>query len=160
MRLVTLMTVVVMSVAAQAVEPFAMRDVKLLDSPFLENNRRHAAFLLTLEPDRLMHNMHAGCGMQPKAPLYGGWERTGLAGHTLGHYLSAVSLQYASTGDRRFKQRADYVVSEMAVCQAKYGTGYIGAMGPETNERKAARGPQDRRRRKHQPLLGAVVYPA
>ena len=138
MRRLLLMTILT-GAAAQAAEPFAMRDVKLLDSPFLENNRRHSAFLLTLEPDRLMHNMHVGCGMEPKAPLYGGWEQTGLAGHTLGHYLSAVSLEYAATGDRRFKQRADYVVSEMAVCQAKYGTGYIGAMGPDFERHVRAR---------------------
>jgi DUF1680 family protein len=128
--------VVTVSSSVQAAAPFAMRDVKLLDSPFLDNCQRHAAFLLTLEPDRLMHNMHAGCGMTPKAPLYGGWEQTGLAGHSLGHYLSALSLHYAATGDERFKQRADYIVSEMAVCQAKYGSGYIGAMG-QNKERKA-----------------------
>ena len=125
-----------LSVSLQAAVPFELRDVRLLESPFLENRERHAAFLLSLEPDRLMHNMHAGCGLSPKGPLYGGWEKTGLAGHSLGHYLSAVSLHYAATGDERFKQRADYIVSEMAVCQDRYGTGYIGAMGAN-KERKA-----------------------
>jgi hypothetical protein len=35
-----------------------------------------------------------------------------LTGHIAGHYLSAVSLMYAATGDIRFKQRADYIVKE------------------------------------------------
>jgi len=53
-----------------------------------------------------------------------------VAGHTVGHYLTAISQQYAATGDKRFKDRVDYIVSEMAECQARYGDGYIGALRP------------------------------
>lgn len=34
-----------------------------------------------------------------------------LTEHIAGHYLSAVSMMYASTGDVRFKQRADDMVT-------------------------------------------------
>ena len=34
---------------------------------------------------------------------------------------------YAATGDDRFKQRADYLVSELKAVQDKQGDGYIGA---------------------------------
>ncbi len=91
---------------------------------------RNAAYLLSLDPDRLLHNFRLYAGLRPKAKVYGGWESAGLAGHTLGHYLTALSQQYAATGDRRFKERLDYIVSEVAACQSAYGDGYVGGLPP------------------------------
>ena len=110
--------------------PFSLGDVKLLDSPFKKAMDLNAAYLLSLEPDRLLHNTRLYAGLKPKAELYGGWESMGVAGHTLGHYLTALSQQYIATGDTRFKERIDYIVSEMAQCQALYGDGYVGALPP------------------------------
>ena len=110
--------------------PFALGDVRLLDSPFKAAMERNAAYLLSIEPDRLLHNTRLYAGFAPKGEIYGGWESAGIAGHTLGHYLTAISQQYAATGDARFKARIDYIVSEMADCQKAYGDGYIGALPP------------------------------
>jgi DUF1680 family protein len=121
-------------VAATAVtpvaRPFSLGDVRLLDSPFKDAMERNARYLLSIEPDRLLHNTREFAGFAPKGELYGGWERLGIAGHTLGHYLTAISQQYAATGDERFRKRIDYIVSEMAECQVAYGDGYIGALPP------------------------------
>lgn len=116
--------------AAVVARPFPLQEVQLLDSPFKANMERNAAYLLSLEPDRLLHNTRKQCGLEPKAPVYGGWESLGFAGHTLGHYLTALSQQYAATGDPRFRERIDYIVGEMAECQARYGDGYVGAARP------------------------------
>ncbi len=110
--------------------PFPLGDVRLLDSPFKEAMERNAAYLLSLDPDRLLHNTREYAGLKPKGKVYGGWESMGIAGHTLGHYLTAMSQQYAATGDERFRKRIDYTVSEMAECQESYGDGYIGALPP------------------------------
>ena len=69
-------------------------------------------------------------GLPQKAQPYGGWDGGGrnLTGHIAGHHLSAVSLMYVATGDERFKQRADYIVSELKVVQDKNGDGYLGAL--------------------------------
>src|ERR1700677_2690391 len=107
--------------------PFPLGDVRLLDSPFRDAMERNAAYLLSIDPDRLLHNTLQYAGLKPKGDLYGGWERLGIAGHTLGHYLTALSQQYAATGDKRFRKRVEYIVSEMARCQEIYGDGYIGA---------------------------------
>jgi DUF1680 family protein len=115
---------------APAAQPFALGEVRLLDSPFKAAMERNAAYLLSIEPDRLLHNARAYAGLPPKAEAYGGWETFGIAGHTLGHYLTALSQQYAATGDARFRARIDYIVSEMALCQASYRDGYIGALQP------------------------------
>jgi len=105
-----------------AVEPFDLSEVKLLDSPFKQAMDLNASYLLSLEPDRFLHYFRVNAGLQPKAPAYGGWESpTTGAGRCLGHYLSALSLQYRATGDSRFKERVDYIVSELAICQRTNG---------------------------------------
>jgi DUF1680 family protein len=112
------------------VEPFALRQVELLASPFKAAMERNARYLLELDADRLLHNTRKYAGLQPKGELYGGWEARGVAGHTLGHYLTALSQQYAATGDARMRSRIAYIVKEMAECQKAYGDGYIGALPP------------------------------
>ena len=104
------------------VEPFDLSEVKLLESPFKQAMDLNARYLLSLEPDRFLHYFRVNAGLQPKAPAYGGWEApTTGAGRCLGHYLSALSLQYRATGDTRFKERVDYIVSELALCQQTNG---------------------------------------
>lgn len=111
-------------------EPFALSQVELLASPFKVAMERNAKYLLEIDADRLLHNTRKYAGMEPKAPLYGGWEARGVAGHTLGHYLTALSQQYAATRDTRFKERIAYIIREMAQAQQAYGDGYIGALPP------------------------------
>ncbi len=108
--------------------PFDLRDVKVTDGPFQAAMDLNARYLLSLEPDRFLHYFRAEAGLQPKAPPYGGWESpTTGAGRCLGHYLSALSLQYRASGDQRFKGRIDYTVSQLADCQEANGGGYLSA---------------------------------
>jgi len=109
-------------------EPFNLREVQLLKSPFLHAMQMNARYLLMLEPDRLLHRFRLYAGLRPKAPAYGGWESMGVSGHTLGHYLSACSMHYAATGDDTFRKRVDYIVGELALCQQKHGNGYVSAI--------------------------------
>jgi uncharacterized protein len=113
-----------------AAEPFELRQVRLLASPFRAAMERNAKYLLELDPDRLLHNARRYAGLRPKGALYGGWEARGVAGHTLGHYLTALSQQYAAAGDSRFRRRVAYVVEELEECQRAYGDGYVGALPP------------------------------
>ena len=111
---------------------FPLGEVRLGDGPFLDAQRRDADYLLRLEPDRMLHNFRVNAGLSPKAPVYGGWESQEpwvdirCHGHTLGHYLTASSCMFASTGDSRFSDRVDYIVSELAECQKKTG-GWLAA---------------------------------
>ena len=107
-------------------KPFPMEQVDLLDSPFRDALRRDVEYLLRLEPNRLLHNFHELAGLEPKGPLYGGWESRQIAGHSLGHYLSALSLYYAKqSGDdvnqqiraQRVEERIHYIVDELARAQ-------------------------------------------
>lgn len=110
---------------------FNVSDVQLLDGPFLEAMKADVSYLLKIEPDRLLSEFRVHSGLKAKGEKYGGWETSGLAGHTLGHYLSALALHYASTGDKEFLKRANYMVDELYECQQARKTGYIGAIPNE-----------------------------
>ena len=118
-------------IAAARLRPFDLADVQLGDGPFLHAQRMTEAYLVALQPDRMLHNFRVNAGLQPRAPVYGGWESEptwadiNCHGHTLGHYLSACALAYRSTGDQRFKRRIDYIAEELAACQDAAGTGLV-----------------------------------
>ena len=113
------------------VESFPLQNVRLLEGPFLQAQQRDEKYLLQLEPDRMLHNFRVNAGLEPKAPVYGGWESVQpwvnirAHGHTLGHYLTACSLMYASTGKTPFKQRVAYIVGELQECQGAGKHGLI-----------------------------------
>lgn len=111
--------------AQNAMHPFPLGAVRLKPSHFLDAVEANRAYLHRLEPDRLLHNYRKFAGLEPKAEAYGGWEADTIAGHTLGHYLTACALIYAQTGDAECKNRVDYIVSELARCQQKSPDGYV-----------------------------------
>jgi DUF1680 family protein len=79
----------------------------------------------------MLHNFRVNAGLKPKAPVYGGWESVQpwieikCHGHTLGHYISACAMMFASTGDQRFKHRVDYIVDDLHECQVAGKSGLI-----------------------------------
>jgi len=111
--------------------PFSLTDVKLLDGPFKHATDLNIQTLLNYEPDRLLANFRAEAGLKPKAMHYMGWENETLAGHSLGHYLSGLSLMYQTTGNPEFLKRVNYIVEELKACQDAEGDGYIGAVPGE-----------------------------
>lgn len=110
---------------------FDLKDVRVTDGPFKHAMDMDAAYLLELEPDRLLHRFDKNAGLPVKGEIYGGWESEGISGHTLGHYLSACSMMYAASSDARFKDRVTYIVNELAKCQAARKTGYVGGIPNE-----------------------------
>jgi DUF1680 family protein len=107
------------------VSALPMPDVRLLPSPFGSAVEINRAYLKRVDMDRLLHNFRKFAGLKPKGELYGGWEQDTIAGHSLGHYLSAVSLMHAQTGDPEMKARAAYIISELAIAQGAQGDGYV-----------------------------------
>ncbi|WP_420141602.1 beta-L-arabinofuranosidase domain-containing protein [Sphingomonas sp.] len=105
--------------------PFPLSAVRLRPSPFLDAIEANRRYLIALEPDRLLHNFRKHAGLEPKGAIYGGWESDTIAGHTLGHYLSALALMHAQTGDVECRRRVDYIVDELAACQAASPDGYV-----------------------------------
>src|SRR5215471_11763766 len=111
--------------------PLPLSAVRLTGGPLKRAQDLDAEYLLKLEPDRMMAGYRLRAGLKPKADGYGGWDSPNgkqLTGHIAGHYLSAASLMFAATGDPRFKQRVDYLVTELKEVQDKRGNGYLGAI--------------------------------
>ncbi|MBQ2875273.1 MAG: glycoside hydrolase family 127 protein [Bacteroidales bacterium] len=97
-------------------EHFDIKDVRLSESAFKKAQDMDIRYLLSLDPDRLLAPYMKEAGLEPKAENYTNWENTGLDGHIGGHYLSALSYMYASTGNQEIKERLDYYISELKRC--------------------------------------------
>ncbi len=110
--------------------PLPLDRVRLTGGPLQEAQLRDLRTLLGLEPDRMLAFYRKEAGLEPKARGYGGWDGGGrnLTGHLAGHYLSAVSLMFAATGDPRLEERATTIVTELAEVQAAHGDGYLSAL--------------------------------
>jgi DUF1680 family protein len=113
---------------ACAAERFPLADVRLGAGPFRDAQDANLTYLLGLDPDRLVAPFRREAGLAPRKPSYGNWESSGLDGHMGGHYLSAMALMYASTGDAEIKRRLDYMVAELKACQQANGNGYLGGI--------------------------------
>lgn len=116
------------------------RNITLLSSVFSQSEKIGREYLDGVDIDRLLspifeaHNMPA----PNNAKRYGGWERKSannwekspetfsLAGHSLGHFLSALSECYAKSGDEKLKQKILYIVSQLESVQSNAKSGYIG----------------------------------
>lgn len=125
-----------------AAEPFSLHQVRLLDGPFHDAMLRTQKYLLEIDSDRLLHNFRMNAEIASTAKPLGGWEAPDveLRGHSLGHFLSACALMYASTGDERFKSKAERIVEELAKIQQAlpsrgFNPGYLSAFPEEFFDR-------------------------
>ena len=128
-------------------EPFTLADVSLAPSVATRSQDQMLNFLRVYPVDRVLAVFRRNAGLDTKgAQAPGSWEGFGAAteeawgpapdypypgttttrpktanllrGHWGGHFLSAVSLAYASTGEQVFKDKADQIVAGLAEVQA------------------------------------------
>jgi DUF1680 family protein len=114
---------------------FPLTNVRLLDGPFKHAQDLNVTTLLQYEEDRFLAPYLKEAGLTPKAQNYPNWESDGLDGHVGGHYLSAMAIHYASTGNTECLARMEYMISELKTCQdsnavryPEWGVGYIGGV--------------------------------
>ena len=89
--------------------PLPLDAVRLTGGPLKRAQDLDAQYLFGLAPARMLAPYRRRAGLPPNGEPYPGWDAGGrnLTGHICGHYLSAVSLMFAATGDSRFKDRAE-----------------------------------------------------
>ncbi len=107
-------------------QPAAMEQLRLTDSGvFYDNQERCLCYLLFLDADRMLYNFRKAFGFDTRgAAAPGGWEEPSglLRGHSTGHFLSALAHAFSSTGDVRFREKADYMITELCkLQQASHG---------------------------------------
>jgi len=119
---------VLLASSAHAATLFPLQQVRLLPSPFLDAQQTNQRYLLELDPDKLLAPYLREAGITPAKDSYGNWESTGLDGHLGGHYLSALALMHASTGDEEVLRRLNYFVTQLKLAQDKQADGYLGGI--------------------------------
>ena len=105
---------------------FSLSQVTLLDGPFKHAQDLNVEHLLQYDVDRLLQPFLKEAGLEPKGPAFPNW--AGLDGHVGGHYLSALAIHYASTGNQECKERMEYMLSELKRAQDANGNGYVGGV--------------------------------
>ena len=124
-----------------AVYSFDLQDVRLLDSRFRRNMEREEAWLLSLDVSRLLHSFRTNAGVPSgleggysQGKKLAGWESLDceLRGHITGHILSGLAFLFASTGDIKYKRKADSLVKGLSeVQEALNQDGYLSAFPQE-----------------------------
>ncbi|MFI6785633.1 beta-L-arabinofuranosidase domain-containing protein [Micromonospora sp. NPDC050276] len=118
--------------ATAGVRPFQLRDVTLGDGLFQEKRDRMKSYLRQLDERRflVLFNNQAGRPNPPGVSVPGGWEDGGLlSGHWAGHLMTALAQGYADQQEPIFKSKLDWMVDELAACQAAI-TARLGSGGP------------------------------
>lgn len=112
---------------------FPLADVRLLEGPFQHARDLNIEVLLKYDVDRLLAGYRKEAGLPEKAKSYSNWD--GLDGHVGGHYLSALAMNVAATGNTACKQRMEYMIAELKACQdanginnPEWAKGYVGAV--------------------------------
>lgn len=74
---------------------FSIADVTMTDGYCTNAFEKELKYLLSFDNDRLLSGFRENAGLSTKgAKRYGGWENTNIAGHAVGHYLTALAQAY------------------------------------------------------------------
>jgi len=110
----------------QTMKHFPLSDVTVQGGPFKGAQELNTRVLLQYNADRLIAPFLKEAGLAPRDRLFSNW--AGLDGHIGGHYLSALSITWAATGNPSVKERLDYMLAELQRAQDKNGNGYLGGI--------------------------------
>jgi uncharacterized protein len=113
--------------------PFPLGQVRLAAGRFMDNQTRTLNYLRFVDVDRLLYNFRANHRLSTNgAASNGGWDAPNFPfrTHMQGHFLTAWAQAYAVLGDTTCRDKANYMVAELAKCQgnnaaAGFGTGYL-----------------------------------
>jgi uncharacterized protein len=120
--------------------PFDLGEVRLTAGRFMDNQSRTLAYLRYVDVDRLLYNFRANHRLSTNgAAALGGWEAPDFPfrTHSQGHFLSAWAYAYAVLGDTTCRDKASYMIAELAKCQANnpaagFNSGYLSGF-PESD---------------------------
>ncbi|WP_371778007.1 beta-L-arabinofuranosidase domain-containing protein [Streptosporangium subroseum] len=109
---------------------FDLDQVRLTSGRWLDNQNRTLSYLRFVDVDRLLYVFRANHRLSTQgAAANGGWDAPSFPfrSHMQGHFLTAWAQAYAVTGDTTCRDRAVYMVAELAKCQANNGAAGFGA---------------------------------
>ena len=104
--------------------PFELGQVQLTAGRLLDNQNRTLSYLRFVDVDRMLYNFRANHRLSTNgAASNGGWDAPNFPfrTHMQGHFLTAWAQAYAVLGDTTCRDKANYMVAELAKCQANNG---------------------------------------
>lgn len=96
------------------------------NSLFEKSQQLGLNYVLKLNPDKLLSPCYSALGKIPKEETYGGWEKQQIQGHSLGHYLSALSGFVYQTKNSEAQKKLNYTVECIKSIQRE--DGYFGGI--------------------------------
>ncbi|MEU7611594.1 beta-L-arabinofuranosidase domain-containing protein [Micromonospora sp. NPDC049204] len=109
---------------------FDLGQVRLTSGRWMDNQSRTLNYLRFVDVDRMLYNFRANHRLSTNgAATNGGWDAPNFPfrTHMQGHFLSAWAYAYAVLGDTTCRDKANYMVAELAKCQANNGAAGFGA---------------------------------
>lgn len=103
--------------------PLPLGSVLLRDGYCVNALEKEIKYLLSLQEGRLLAGFYRNAGLPTSFVRYEGWENSLIGGHTIGHYLTALSQAYVNAGveesDRiKLYRKLRAIVDGLAECQA------------------------------------------
>ena len=81
--------------ADAGIKDFSISDVTMLDEYSVNAFDKELDYLLAFDTNRLLAGFRENAGLNTYgAKRYGGWENTNIAGHSVGHYMTAIAQAY------------------------------------------------------------------
>ncbi len=102
---------------------FSISDMTMTDDYCTNAFDKEMAYLLAFDTERLLAGFRENAGLSTNgAKRYGGWENTNIAGHCVGHYLTALAQAYqnpncSSTQKDSLYKRMKTLIDGMQACQ-------------------------------------------
>lgn len=98
---------------------FPLPTVRLVEgSPFYKAMKVDEQYMIGMDVERMLNHFRRTAGLPLINEVYAGsYQPAGTRPGDVNHYLSAISMMYAQTGDERFKQRADYMIKTIKACR-------------------------------------------
>lgn len=120
-----------------SIKDFDISDITLTDAYSVNAFDKEMEYLLSFDMNRLLAGFRENAGLNTfGAKKYGGWENTNIAGHAIGHYLTAVAQAYQSpniseTQRDKLMSNMKTLIDGMRECQinSKGKPGFIWAGG-------------------------------
>jgi DUF1680 family protein len=93
-------------------QPFNYSEVTLINGPVADQAQISREFYLSIPNDNILNGFRLRAGLPAPGQAMGGWyDPDNFAGGcTFGQWISALSRDYANTGDKRFKDKVDQLV--------------------------------------------------
>ncbi|MBQ3939808.1 MAG: glycoside hydrolase family 127 protein, partial [Oscillospiraceae bacterium] len=109
--------------AEMPISDFSLSEITMTDSYCTNAFAKEIEYLLSFDTERLLAGFRENAGLSTNgAQRYKGWENTLIAGHTIGHYLTALAQAFQNPSLTAAQRSAvsgklDALLSGMRICQ-------------------------------------------